>query len=101
METIIQERILRFIFFSDRVVIYSPGHFPKPYKPEIFAYDNLEPIPLNNIISNILYKNGLIEQFSTDLKEFLHYVRNKTLNTNMLILMKDSDLYFIEIPKTV
>ena len=51
--------------FSDRVVIYSPGHFPKPYKPENFAYDNLEPIPLNNIISNVLYKNGLIEQFST------------------------------------
>ena len=51
--------------FSNRVVIYSPGHFPKPYKPENFAYDNLEPIPLNNIISNVLYKNGLIEQFST------------------------------------
>ena len=51
--------------YSDRVCIYSPGHFPKPYTPEMFVEQNLEPIPLNKIINNVLYKNGTIEQFST------------------------------------
>lgn len=51
--------------FKNRISIYSPGHFPKPYTPEDFAVGYLEPIPLNNTITQVLYKNGTIEQMST------------------------------------
>ena len=51
--------------YSNRVCIYSPGHFPKPYSPEMFAFEGLEPIPMNNIINDVLYKDGTIEKFST------------------------------------
>ena len=51
--------------YSNRVCIYSPGHFPKPYSPEMFAFEGLEPIPMNNLINDILYKDGTIEKFST------------------------------------
>ena len=70
--------------FSNRVVIYSPGHFPKPYKPENFAYDNLEPIPLNNLISNVLYKNGLIEQFSTGFERVFTLCREQNIKYEYL-----------------
>ena len=58
--------------YSDRVCIYSPGHFPKPYTPEMFVEQNLEPIPLNKTINNVLYKNGTIEQFSTGFERVFH-----------------------------
>ena len=51
--------------FKNRISIYSPGHFPKPYTPEDFALGYLEPIPMNNTITQVLYKNGTIEQMST------------------------------------
>ena len=51
--------------YKNRVCIYSPGQFPKPYTPEMFAKQGIEAIPLNTLISNVLYKNGTIEQFST------------------------------------
>jgi len=51
--------------YSDRVSIYSPGAFPKPYTPEDFAEKGLEPIPLNVTISDILFRDGTIEQIST------------------------------------
>ncbi|MBR0129218.1 MAG: winged helix-turn-helix transcriptional regulator [Neisseriaceae bacterium] len=58
--------------YSDRVSIYSPGHFPKPYTPEMFVEQSLEPIPLNKTINNVLYKNGTIEQFSTGFERTFH-----------------------------
>ena len=51
--------------YSNRISIYSPGFFPKPYVPEDFANNGIEPIPLNVKISNILYKDGTIEQISS------------------------------------
>ena len=51
--------------YKNRVCIYSPGQFSKPYTPEMFAKQGIEAIPLNTLISNVLYKNGTIEQFST------------------------------------
>lgn len=51
--------------YKNRVCIYSPGQFPKPYTPEMFAKHGIEAIPLNALISNVLYKDGTIEQFST------------------------------------
>lgn len=51
--------------YSNRVSIYSPGFFPKPYTPEDFASKGVEPIPLNIKISNVLYKDGTIEQISS------------------------------------
>lgn len=51
--------------YKNRVSIYSPGHFPKPYTPEDFAFGYLEPIPMNDRITQVLYKNGTIEQMST------------------------------------
>lgn len=51
--------------YSDRVSIYSPGMFPKPYKPEDYASEGLEPVPLNITISDILFRDGTIEQVST------------------------------------
>ena len=51
--------------YKDRVSIYSPGQFPSLYTPEQFVSEGLEPIPMNVLINNVLYKNGTIEQFST------------------------------------
>ena len=51
--------------YSNRVSIYSPGFFPKPYTPEDFANKGIEPIPLNIKISNTLYRDGTIEQISS------------------------------------
>lgn len=51
--------------YKNRVSIYSPGHFPKPYSPEEFATGYIEPIPMNDTITQVLYKNGTIEQMST------------------------------------
>ena len=51
--------------YSNRICIYSPGMFPKPYTPEDFATKGLEPIPLNITISDILFRDGTIEQVST------------------------------------
>lgn len=51
--------------YSDRVCVYSPGMFPKPYTPEDFARRGIEPIPLNKKISETLFRDGTIEQVST------------------------------------
>lgn len=51
--------------YSDRVCVYSPGMFPKPYTPEDFARQGIEPIPLNKAISETLFRDGTIEQVST------------------------------------
>ncbi len=51
--------------YKDKVVIYSPGHFPKPFIPEQFAYKGQEAIPLNNKICAILYNDETIEKHST------------------------------------
>lgn len=51
--------------YKDRVVIYSLGHFPKPFTPEQFAFEGQEPIPLNNKICSILYNDETIEKHST------------------------------------
>ena len=51
--------------YKDRVVIYSPGHFPKPFTPEQFAFEGQEPIPLNNKICSVLYNDETIEKHST------------------------------------
>ena len=59
--------------FKDRVVIYSPGHFPTQYKPEQFAYDGLEAIPLNNKICNILYNDETIEKHSTGFERAFNF----------------------------
>ena len=50
------------VIYRNRISIYSPGHFPKPYTPEMFVQKGL---PLNAVINNVLYRNGAIEQFST------------------------------------
>ncbi len=51
--------------YADRVCVYSPGMFPKPYTPEDFARRGIEPIPLNKKISETLFRDGTIEQVST------------------------------------
>ena len=51
--------------YKDKVVIYSPGHFPKPFTPEQFAFEGQEAIPLNNKICAILYNDETIEKHST------------------------------------
>ena len=51
--------------FSNRVVIYSPGHFPLGFKPEDFAYHAAEPIMLNPKIVSVLFKSSVIESFGS------------------------------------
>ncbi len=53
------------VIYRNRISIYSPGHFPKPYTPEMFVQKGLPPIPFNAVINNTLYRSGAIEQFST------------------------------------
>ena len=51
--------------FKDRVVIYSPGLFPRGYNPKDFAENNEEPIMLNPKIVNVLFKTAEIESFGS------------------------------------
>lgn len=59
--------------FRDRVIIYSPGHFPSPFTPEQFAFDGLESIPLNTKICDILYMDETIEKHSTGFERAFAY----------------------------
>ena len=52
-------------FFSNRLTIYSPGHFPKPFKPEEFADGSLESIPFNPKIVDVLFGDETIEKYAT------------------------------------
>lgn len=47
--------------------IYSPGHFPKPFKPEEFADGSLESIPFNPKIVDVLFGDETIEKYATGL----------------------------------
>lgn len=51
--------------FADRVVIYSPGSFPRGYKPEDFATQKERPIMLNPKINEVLFRTGMIESFGS------------------------------------
>lgn len=54
--------------FKNRVTIYSPGHFPRGYKPEDFAGRAEEPKMMNPKIVNVLFKGGEIESFGSGFK---------------------------------
>ena len=66
--------------YKNRISIYSPGHFPKPYSPEEFATGYLEPIPMNDTITQVLYKNGTIEQMSTGFERTFELCEVKDVN---------------------
>ena len=51
--------------FKDRITIYSPGHFPRGYKPEDFASGAEKPIMLNPKIVEVLFRTGKIESFGS------------------------------------
>ena len=51
--------------FKDRVSIYSPGNFPRGYKPEDFAAQAEKPIMLNPKITETLFRAGRIESFGS------------------------------------
>ena len=51
--------------FKDRVSIYSPGNFPRGYKPEDFATQAEKPIMLNPRITETLFRTGRIESFGS------------------------------------
>ncbi len=61
------------------MVIYSPGHFPRPFKPEQFAYDGQEAIPLNNKICSIVYNDETIEKHSTGFKRTFEFCKNENI----------------------
>ena len=54
--------------FSDRIMVYSPGRFPRGYTPYDFAELAEEPVMLNPHIVNVLFKAGMIESFGTGFK---------------------------------
>ena len=47
----------------------------EPYTPEQFATEAIEPIPLNVKISDVLFRNGTIEQISTGFERTFHLCR--------------------------
>lgn len=51
--------------YKDRVAIYSPGRFPRGYKPEDFAEQTEKPIMLNPKIAEALFRTGRIESFGS------------------------------------
>lgn len=66
--------------YSDRVSIYSPGFFPKPYTPEQFASRGIEPIPLNNIITKTLFRDGTVEEASTGFERTFDYCKQFSID---------------------
>lgn len=66
--------------FKNRVTIYSPGHFPIGCKPEDFAYNSKEAIPLNPKISNVLYKDKTVEKYSTGFARCFSLLKENSVN---------------------
>ena len=105
--------------FKDRLVIYSPGHFPKPYTPEQFAFQGQEAIPLNNKICSILYNDETIEKHSTGFERTFEYCNQskvkyeyedtglgfrftfyrKNVHGHVQVKLSDRDLKILEIMK--
>ena len=69
-----------FAIFSDRVSIYSPGFFPKPYTPEQFAAQGIEPIPLNTLITKTLFRDGTVEESSTGFERTFKYCKDFSID---------------------
>ena len=65
--------------FKNRLTIYSPGHFPKPYKPEEFASGNLESIPFNPKIVEVLYGDETIEKYATGFGRAFEFIQNRNI----------------------
>ncbi|MBQ6920486.1 MAG: putative DNA binding domain-containing protein [Bacilli bacterium] len=62
--------------FKNRLTIYSPGHFPKPYKPEEFAQGDLESIPFNPKIVEVLFGDETIEKYATGFGRAFDYLKD-------------------------
>lgn len=69
-------QISKFAFFKNRLTIYSPGHFPKPYKPEEFAQGDLESIPFNPKIVEVLFGDETIEKYATGFGRAFDYLKD-------------------------
>ena len=65
--------------YSDRVSVYSPGIFPRPFTPQDFADRESEPLPLNPAISDILFRNGTAEQASAGFERAFRACREKNV----------------------
>jgi len=70
--------------YKNRLTIYSPGHFPKPYTPEQFANESLEPIPFNPKIVEVLYGDETIEKYSTGFDRTFNALKESNINYDYL-----------------
>ena len=70
--------------YKNRLTIYSPGHFPKPYTPEQFATESLESIPFNPRIVEVLYGDETIEKYSTGFDRTFSALKDANINYDYL-----------------
>ena len=58
-----------------KVVIFNPGTFPSGYNPEDFAYNGIESVLRNPLISRTLYYSNDIDSWATGFRRIFSYCK--------------------------
>lgn len=62
-----------------KVAIFNPGSFPPDYEPDDFAYNGVESILRNPIISKILYYSNDIDSWATGFRRIFKVCKNENV----------------------
>ncbi len=62
-----------------KVVIFNPGTFPSGYDPEDFAFNGVESVLRNPIISKVLYYSSDIDSWATGFRRIFTYCKNEDI----------------------
>ena len=61
----------------NKVVIFNPGTFPSGYNPEDFAYNGVESVLRNPLISKVLYYSNDIDSWATGFRRIFAYCKKR------------------------
>ena len=62
-----------------KVVIFNPGTFPSGYNPEDFAYNGVESVLRNPLISKVLYYSNDIDSWATGFRRIFAYCKKENV----------------------
>ena len=63
----------------NKVVIFNPGTFPSGYNPEDFAYNGVESVLRNPLISKVLYYSNDIDSWATGFRRIFAYCKKENV----------------------
>lgn len=79
--------------YKDKVVLFSPGRFPRGLTPDDYISSIKEPRMLNPIICKTFYLNETIEQFATGFERVDNATKKENIDYTYRI--EDNGFYFI------